>query len=688
MKFANLPLLQICIVFFLGVWIGFTNFEVQLSAYVLITSSLFVLLTGSFFIAKRYAGCKLLYTISALLFIFSLGLLNTKIHLPEYQKRHYTHLIAAGSIKNELVTYTGKVIKPLKSSAYKDKYEIDLQSISGKEVSGKALVQLPVSEEVNLRSNFKVSGIGSISAFKSPSNPQQFNYKEYMATQQMSHVIDSDALQITFKNHSGFSFIGFGEKARAHIQSSLKSHEFTKDQMDIIQALLLGQKQEIDPETYDRFSKAGVVHILAVSGLHVGIILLILQFITKGFLRVKFGRILRASIVLLGIWGFATLAGYSPSVLRAAVMFSFLSIALNYRRKTSAINTLALSAIFLLMVNPFYIYQVGFQLSYLAVLSIVSLQPKLSKLYQPKFFLDQKIWDIITVTLTAQIGVLPLSLYYFHQFPGLFLISNLFILPGLGILLGGGIMLISLSLLGILPEILVSAYGSLLNYLLSFVDWVATKEEFILSDIYFTKSMLVSSMLLLFSIIFWDYKNKMRAYVILNLSLLVLLFCFHFEKRKQLQQEEVVIFQTYKNTQLGILKGSVLKLYSDELQPKDSIKSAYHIKNYKGLKGIDTIQLSGFRNVYELNSSEFLFILDSIPVYPESDFKPDYIFLKNSPDINLDRVLVNLKPKQIIADGSNYKSDIELWKASARKLNINFHSTWENGAFIFPKTNF
>jgi competence protein ComEC len=126
-------------------------------------------------------------------------------------------------------------------------------------------------------------------------------------------------------------------------------------------------------------------------------------------------------------------------------------------------------------------------------------------------------------------------------------------------------------------------------------------------------------------------------------------------------------------------------LYSDKSIYQDSIKDAYHIKNYKTLKGVETIHIASFRNLYELDSTKVLYVLDSIPVYPCKEFHPEYILLKNSPDVNFDRVLLNLKPQQVIADGSNYKTDIERWRASAKKFKVKFHSTWEKGAFVFPK---
>jgi competence protein ComEC len=157
------------------------------------------------------------------------------------------------------------------------------------------------------------------------------------------------------------------------------------------------------------------------------------------------------------------------------------------------------------------------------------------------------------------------------------------------------------------------------------------------------------------------------------------------EKQNQLQQEEVVIFQAYQQSQLGIVKGKTLHLYVDQPLLKDSIMEPYHITNYKILRGIKTISVSNFKPVYELNTKEYLLVLDSLPAYPKNAFQPAFLLLKNSPDVNLDRVISDLKPKHIIADASNYKSDIDRWKLSAKKAAIPLHSTWEKGAFKLGK---
>ncbi|MFN2261214.1 MAG: ComEC/Rec2 family competence protein [Psychroflexus sp.] len=358
-----------------------------------------------FLLAKRFSKLKFVASLIALASIFSLGFLNTKVHLPKHQPQHYTQL--SDSVFSNPVVFEGEIQKALKSSKYYDKYELTLSNVDGQNVNGKILLQVHIDSAEVLKTDQKILGFGDFREFSNPKNPQQFNYKTYMSHQGMLNFVNVDYKTLKVLPSEGFSFLALGEKIRHKIQHKLEQTNFSQDQLGIIQALILGQKQDISEQTYDDFAKAGVVHVLAVSGLHVGIILFILQWLTYPLLYVKRGRILRTIAVLLGIWLFAAIAGFSPSVVRAAVMFSFLTFAINSYRKTSAINTLALSLILLLSINPYNIFQVGFQLSYMAVFAIVLLQPRLYKLYSPRFYLDRLFWGILTVTITAQIGVLP-----------------------------------------------------------------------------------------------------------------------------------------------------------------------------------------------------------------------------------------------------------------------------------------
>lgn len=222
---------------------------------------------------------------------------------------------------------------------------------------------------------------------------------------------------------------GLASNFRESIISKLKKENFGEEELGVIQALLLGKRDDISENTYNNYTNAGAVHILAVSGLHVGIILLLLEFFLSPLARLPKGKTLKLLLVVLLLWGYAFVAGLSPSIVRAVTMFSFVAYALYLNRPANSFNIIALSMLFILLVKPLFLFQVGFQMSYAAVFAIVWIYPKLQKFWFPDNFIIRKTWQLLSVSAAAQLGVLPISLFYFHQFPALFFISNLLIIP-------------------------------------------------------------------------------------------------------------------------------------------------------------------------------------------------------------------------------------------------------------------
>ena len=202
----------------------------------------------------------------------------------------------------------------------------------------------------------------------------------------------------------------------------------------LLQALLLEERSGIDSEMRTSYADAGAVHLLAISGLHIGILMLLLQWLFGGFLYLPYplGKQLQTVMVVLCLWGYALLTGLSPSVLRAVTMFGFVALSRLIDRPGMPLQSLWLSLWVLVGLNPRLIYEVGFQLSYAAVAGILWALPKLIEHYNPKHFLLGKLWRLWLLGMVAQLSVLPLSLYYFHQFPGLFWVSNLVVVPLLG----------------------------------------------------------------------------------------------------------------------------------------------------------------------------------------------------------------------------------------------------------------
>ena len=358
-------------------------------------------------------------------------------------------------------------------------------------------------------------------------------------------------------------------------------------------------------------------------------------------------------------------------------MFTVLGVAMNLRRPHNVYNTLAISAFLILLFKPSFLFDVGFQLSYFAVLGIVSAQPMLYQIIKrPKNWFVNKYWETLTVTLAAQIGILPLSLFYFHKFPLLFLFSNLVIIPFLGILLGFGLLIIFLSTVNLLPVFMASAFGKTIDWMNYFVAWVANHENFILRGIPFGILELITSYLaIVLMISFFKNPNVKKAIAFLLSTIIFQLACIYTKKTTRLN--EFIIFHKSRFSLIGESKNGVVNFYHNlENLESERIIEDYTIGSYtKSIKG-DTI-----KPTYEFNG-KIILLVDSLGIYQVKSVNPNIIVLANSPKINLNRLIDSIQPEQIIADGSNFKSYVERWKVTCQKRKVPFHNTNEKGAFI------
>lgn len=376
--------------------------------------------------------------------------------------------------------------------------------------------------------------------------------------------------------------------------------------------------------------------------------------------------------------GFAILAGLSPSVVRAVTMFSFFGLAGMLDRPTNSFNTLFLSFFTLLVFNPNWLYHVGFQLSYLAVFFILWIQPELYKSYIPKFYLDKLLWGIITVTLAAQIGIAPLSLYYFHQFPGLFFITNLVILPFLAIILAGGLLVIILTIIGQLPNSLALGYNWLIKQLNGFVHWIAQQQTFIFTDISFSFSTMIAGYALIFALILWWKLKTNKAFLYVP-AVVAILFGVGIWENRSSSKEQLVVFHKSRTTLLGYQNDRVLTLLQN-----DTINyfNRFPIRDYRVGSQVTGFTSELLPRVFRYRNKTVL-LLDSLGVYPSE--KIDIILLTNSPKVHLERLIDSIQPTQIIADGSNYRTYVKRWHTTCTKRKIPFHYTGEKGAYIFDR---
>lgn len=600
----------------------------------------------------------------ALVTLVILGMWVHQMHQPKNHSNHYSHLL---SMDDEQLFHL-KIKSSLKPDLFNQKYIADIHYADHQKVSGKVL--LLITKEIE-QSHFQLGDVlltyTRFQELPTPKNPYQFDYAAYMNKQGIYHQIQlRDSLLIQhFKGTPGLR--GKAAQFRDNINKKLLANGFKGDALALINALLLGQRQELSPQVYANFSAAGAVHILAVSGLHVGIILLILKFVFKPLERLQRGKTIKVVVIIFCLWGFAFIAGLSPSVLRAVTMFSLLAIALESGRTNIRFSSLLASAFLLLLINPNLLFHVGFQMSYLAVFSILWIVPMFEK-WRPRYKVLSVPFDIITVTLAAQLGVGPLSVYYFNYFPGLFFMTNLVVIPFLGIILGSGILVIILSKISVYHPVITEGYTYILNKLLAFIQWVAGQDKFYFDEISLSVPQVLSLYLGIIAVIVMFQSFSIKRAVPVLFSILLIQTTFIFEKIKT-QNNELVIFHKSRNTIIGIKEANHLTVFSNL---NDSLIAAERmLKNYKTKAHIHSTVLKPLPNAFQFEEKTIV-IIDSLMLYPSSKKGVDVLLLRNSPRLHPERLLDSLNPRMIVADGSNYTSYVTLWRDVAQKRKLLF----------------
>ncbi|MDU8885178.1 ComEC/Rec2 family competence protein [Yeosuana sp. MJ-SS3] len=674
MKLLDFAIIKLtfCLVFGI-IWAS--AFSISLNWSLCITG-FFIILTFAFWVlAKKQLVKPFWFGIISFSTFISIGILTVNLHNQKNFEDHYSHKISSKSESHVLLL---KVREVLKSSAFHDKYVVNVIKMNNNEVSGKILLniakdssknQLTIDEEFLIKTN--------LAEINTPLNPNQFNYKNYLEKKYIFHQIYTDHSELFKLKSNSSTIFGSANHIRTTINEKLKKYDFKGDELAIINALLLGQRQDIDRDIYENYTNAGAIHILAVSGLHVGIILLLISFALKPIEQIKHGVFIKTLLIVLFLWCFAVVAGLSASVTRAVSMFSILAIGLQMKRPANIYNSIAISVFFLLLVKPMFLFDVGFQLSYAAVLGIVSIYPLIYKLWKPKHFILDKFWQIFIVSLAAQIGVIPLSLFYFHQFPGLFWLSNLVIIPFLGLILGLGLIIILMALLGVLPSFLARIYESIIRAMNLFIEWVSVHEEFLIKDISFGIIFVITTYLIIASTVRYiknkSFHNLIYAFVAILFFQATLIY-----KNIENQQIAFIVFHKSRKSLIGEKTGTKFIVHHN----LDSIENNFILKNYCIGNHIKEIKEDTLKNIYQIADKKLL-VIDSLGIYNVKSFKPSYVLLRDSPKINLNRLIDSINPELVIADGSNYISYIERWEETCNKRKLPFYQTGKKGAYIF-----
>jgi competence protein ComEC len=458
------PTLRITLLFILGIIL---QYWIPVDGYIILCSWLIVFILLLFTLIER-KGKKMRFHkfMGALIYAQFLvsGMLSYAASQPDFYQQHYSRHSITGDLLTIQIkestegTTTTKAIGEVVGVGYNSFF---------RKTDGNVL--LFIETGMNLQPGHIIITAKKPSSIENKNNPGEFDARYFWKSkgileQLYLREMDFDVLDYTSSLSSIFDY------SRAYLKKVLEE-ELPEDIAPLAIALSLGDKSKLNSSTRASFASAGAMHVLAVSGLHVGILLAMFQWI---FLRIPSFRNRNLYIIfaLIGIWCFALLTGLAPSVFRATLMFTILGFGQLLGKRFFNLNALLISALVLLMLDGKVLFDIGFQLSYLAMLGILFFFKPVRNIFTPPYRWMNFIWEGVAVGIAAQIGTLPISLYYFHQFPNYFILTNIGLLFLAGIALGSVLIFFVLHAIPVINALVSEAITLIYKGMLWFIQLI------------------------------------------------------------------------------------------------------------------------------------------------------------------------------------------------------------------------
>ncbi|HEY5591748.1 MAG TPA: ComEC/Rec2 family competence protein [Paludibacter sp.] len=515
-------------------------------------------------------------------------------------------------------------------------------------------------------------------------NPDGFDYAAYLKRQGVGATcyISSGSWQMTGRNAT-FSIRREADKCQNYLLNVYRKFKIEGDEFAVLAALTLGYTDDLQPDLRASYSATGAMHILSVSGMHVGVVYVVMAFLLSFLNKNQRQKILKTIFITLFLWAYAFLTGLSPAVVRATLMFSFVAIATCFERKSQIYNTIFMSAFFMLIINPNFLYDVGFQLSYSAVLSIIFFQPIINKLYTPNNKLTHLTWEMFSVSIAAQLGTTPFTLYYFQQFPNYFLITNIVAIPlsSLIIYLAMGLLMVSF------VPYLSLAIAFLLKWSLWGLNFVIVSIQnlpYSISHI----SLDVRQTLVLFLAIFCIsgyYFSKKFAPLIVALFSILLTCLFNLQVNYQtLTSKRMIVYAGQKNTHVNFINRNQNYVFST-----DSVEAMRIAKPFWQNQKLENPHYlhenNWFSNGFAYFEGSRILILTQDFLIKKTTSTPleiDYLIIGKGLKPKIEQILECVQPHKIIVDKNISKWYTESIKQACKLRKIGFYSVAEQGAYI------
>lgn len=552
-----------------------------------------------------------------------------------------------------------------------------LQTAEGVPMKGKTLLYLPKSDESATVTHGDILIISAkLKPLLPPANPDAFDYRKYMQKKGVFYTAYAgDGCWQLLGRHTFQPLKAVTHRIQTYLSSVFTAAGMSGPEYDIINAILLGDDDTMNPELKRTYAAAGVSHILCVSGMHVGVIFMILDFVLKPLDLFRTTRRLKAIAILFFIWFYAHITGLAPSVSRSAAMFTFVTAGSLLNRRTTVFHSLFASLFVLLSINPLLLLDIGFQLSYMAVFGIVLIQPLLAKVYTCKTKVGNYFWELATVSIAAQTSTFPISVHYFGQFPNYFLLSNISVIALSFIVMATGIVLLVTAFIPIAAKVVSFCLIWEIKAMNGIISFVERLPGSVTNDI----DCSAAQTLLLYALIILVYmalhfrKRKFAWGAFVTFALFSGTF---FLRKVALQRQDELCAYSIRNTSaVSYCRRQQCVLFSDSINTTAHPQYGYAIRNHARrqhaelhLVPIDTPRydatflhkrgnfiIFGNRRCYLLKGKERVFLLDKpMPV--------DVLLLQYNPQQKPGEVAKALAFKSVVADATSSEYCLRRWR--------------------------
>lgn len=541
-----------------------------------------------------------------------------------------------------------------------------------------------------------------------PSNPEEFNYRKYLATR---HIYKHSFITLP-PRRGGKDPVGVSPcNMRNRLLLSFRNMGLEPGYFGLVSALTLGYKEDVNAATRKAFTQAGVMHIMALSGYNVGVIALVLGFILGIFNKNPAGKYVKTLIIILFLWLFALITGLSPSVTRATVMISFVLTGRLFHRHVNTYNILFITAFLLLTFSPGLLSDVSFQLSFSAVAGILVYQPYMNSLLTFKISFINKIWQLFSLSCAAQLATFPLALFYFHQFPVYFWLTNLYVVPLVSVIICIAGAYLALAWIKPVALMVGKILAVLLKTLLLSVTVVEKLPFSMINGVYISGVQAALLMLMIFMLAPAILFKKVRWFPVV-FFLLIAFEWIHFVHEKQLADQQTGLISTIKGTTvINLIHGKNAVLLVNGGKPSDRNNFAYAFSNFWIKHGVSPpvisldsldpeicngLKIPGLYCRPSWRGSNILITFNDLRLavlrdnrfyrfHSNQPLRADFIMITGGLSVHPDRITKEIQFKMLVIDGSVKRSGIKQWKNECEKKGLACYVIAEQGAFRMPQ---